>query len=599
MFRASAAGFTSQLRDDKRASREQWARRASAVPRMTATLVIVALAFVTPSHLLAADGADGRGRRDGGAERKLLAELERIRNVLPDHLDPQRFDHEMAAAFRGYGLDLELADPKEAGSRLAGRPSTPAIVAAIDDWCRARRVALVVPTWRRLGEVVRAADADPWRNSLRDQYEHPPVEAIPTLRARAASVKAMEKQPLASLLLLARMLLDAGEPATATPVLHLAERRFPDDFWVCFEQGNLNLIGAPDPDPTEAVRYFARAAALRPRSAAAHDGLGDALFAQKKFDEAIAEHRLAIKLNPVDAVSHYSLGGALREQGKQLEAIAALREAIRLKPDFYEAHFALGIALGTSGKFNDSVAAFREAIRLQPDLAIDQSNVVLHDQGKEGAAAALREAIRLTRGVAATPSALVIAAPERRQAITPVAIRHPAFQPDPQALAHFDLGHACLSNGDYNKAIAELDQAIRIQPNFAEPYVDRGFARSNNREYDKAIADYDKAIGLDPQNLPAYNFRAWLRATCPDPTYRDGNLALESAIWACALSGWNDAFTLATLAAAYAETSDFGAAVKFQTRAIGLLTDEKHTVDFRSRLDLYQERKAFHQPGPR
>ncbi len=538
MFRSSAAAVTSHVRKDEPSQTETQARRGSALAQVTTTFVAAALTIVASRQGQGADGAKAGRRpeaacRDGEAERSLLADLERVRSATPDHFNPERFDREMSAAFRAHGLDLDLAEPKEAAARLAGRPSTPAIVAAIDDWCRARRVDLDVPTWRRLSEVARAADRDPWRNSLRDQYERSPADAIPALRARAAEVVAMEKQPLGSLLLLVRMLWDAGEPATATPVLYLAERRFPDEFWVCFEQGNLNTVGAPNPDPTEAVHYLGRAVALRPRSFAAHCSLANALLAQKKLDEAIAEYRLAIKLNPEDADSHHALGEALLERGNEVEATAAFREAMRLKPD-----------------------------------------------------------------VAALPN-VAVAAPEIGKAIQAVAARHEAVRLDPRAIDHFDRGHAWLFKNEYDKAIAELDQAIHIQPGFAEPYVDRGFAHSSKREYHQALADYEKAIGLDPQNLAAFNFRAWLRATCPDAKIRDGNKALESAIWACALSEWKDAFALGTLAAAYAETSDFRAAVKSQNKAIGFLTDLKQKEDFCMRLKLYQEKTAYHQPTPR
>jgi tetratricopeptide (TPR) repeat protein len=530
MLRTSAAVFMSHYRNDELPLKGRRTRRGAGISWLRAGFALVVMAVGTVCRGQGRDGTDVAPVRD--AERNLLANLERVRSATPDHFSPERFDREMAAAFRTYGLDLDHAEPKEAGARLAGRPSTPTIVAAIDDWCRAR-IDLEITTWRRLDRVARAADPDPWRNSLRDQHERPPAEAIPALRARAAEVVAMEKQPLPSLLLLTRMLFDAGEPATSTPVLYLAERRFPDEFWVCFQQGNLNILGAPEPDPTEAVRYLKRAVALRPRSFAAHASLANALLAQKKPDEAIAEYRIAIKLNPRDADSHHALREALRERGNQIEATAKAREAIRLKP-----------------------------------------------------------------GAPATPSKFVVAALENGKAIAPVAERHRVLRVDPQAIVAFERGHAWLSTNDFDKAIAELDQAIRIQPGFAEPYVDRGFARSRKGDYSEAIANYEKAIGLDPQNLAAYNFRGWLWATCPDGRYRDGNKALESAIWACALSGWHDAFPLATLAAAYAETSDFRAAAKSQTKAIRFLTDLKQKDDFCMRLELYRAKKAYHQPAP-
>jgi len=78
---------------------------------------------------------------------------------------------------------------------------------------------------------------------------------------------------------------------------------------------------------------------------------------------------------------------------------------------------------------------------------------------------------------------------------------------------------------------------------------------------------------------------------------RDGELALEAATKACELSGWGNSTFLDTLATAYAEIGDFDAAVKWQTKAIELLTEKTEQGDFRTRLKLYQEKKPYHYGG--
>jgi tetratricopeptide (TPR) repeat protein len=229
------------------------------------------------------------GDRDVKADRNLMDDLERALFAHADHADYQRLDRELAAAFRGYGRDLDSLDPGAAGACLAGRPSTPEIAAAIDEWCRVRRTRLEVDTWRHLADVARAADPDPWRNARRDQFGRQAADALPALRARAAAAQALEKQPVNSLLLLAIMLTEADHRPTAAAVLRVAKRRSPDHFWVCLLQGTL--------------------------------------------DEAIANYREAIRLKPDFAEACYNLGSVLSEQGKVEEAEDALAEAIRLNAD--------------------------------------------------------------------------------------------------------------------------------------------------------------------------------------------------------------------------------------------------------------------------
>jgi len=81
-------------------------------------------------------------------------------------------------------------------------------------------------------------------------------------------------------------------------------------------------------------------------------------------------------------------------------------------------------------------------------------------------------------------------------------------------------------------------------------------------------SSYNEALRIDASYVDAYGRRAWLRATCPDSRFRDGQLALEDATTTYELTQRKEG--LSHLAAAHAELENFEQAVDWLTRAIKL-----------------------------
>jgi hypothetical protein len=86
-------------------------------------------------------------------------------------------------------------------------------------------------------------------------------------------------------------------------------------------------------------------------------------------------------------------------------------------------------------------------------------------------------------------------------------------------------------------------------------------------------------------------------ATCPDPDVRNGERAKECATRACELTEWAEPSYLDTLAAACAECGEFEEAVRWQEKATGMIDDPERVADYRSRLELYEQRKPARADG--
>jgi tetratricopeptide (TPR) repeat protein len=78
------------------------------------------------------------------------------------------------------------------------------------------------------------------------------------------------------------------------------------------------------------------------------------------------------------------------------------------------------------------------------------------------------------------------------------------LDPNKRVIAHDNRGVAYWRKRDFTRAIAEYDEAIRINPEYARAYMRRGAAYSGRGEYEKSIADSSKAVEFDSRNLKAY-----------------------------------------------------------------------------------------------
>jgi len=215
--------------------------------------------------------------------------------------------------------------------------------------------------------------------------------------------------------------------------------------------------------------------AHRPHNPRAHLGLGAALEAQGRSNEAIGHFLEAIRLKPDYAPAHSSLGATLAMQGQIKEAIFNFEEALRLKPDDEMVHRNLGLALLKQGDTAGAIRHFSNAVRLRPDYAQARNSLggALARQGRtKEAMAQYSEAIRLI----------------------------PTF---PEA--HHNLGLALAAHGDIQGARTHLFEAVRLKPDYALAHNSLGALLYRQGQIEEAIAHFAEAVRLEPHFIDARN----------------------------------------------------------------------------------------------
>jgi tetratricopeptide (TPR) repeat protein len=298
----------------------------------------------------------------------------------------------------------------------------------------------------------------------------------------------------------------------------------------------------------------------------AHNNLGADLYNRGRLVEARAQVEEALRINPHSVDALCNLGAILKDQGRLDQARVQVEEALRINPRSVDSLCTLGAILKDQGRLDQARDQFEEALRINPYSAhaLCKLGLLLVDQGRfDEARVFLTTALWL--------------------------------RPDhPDTL--YALGFILFRQGRLDEARARFDAVLRLEPDHTGARTNLGSLLARQGRFEQAVAQFEEALQIDPRNAVADNELAIIWAAAPEAKYRDGRRAVAAATRACALTQWKNPVFLDTCAAAHAEAGDFDSAVRWQTRAIDLLTDENQKADFRSRLKLYEARRPYREP---
>jgi tetratricopeptide (TPR) repeat protein len=159
-------------------------------------------------------------------------------------------------------------------------------------------------------------------------------------------------------------------------------------------------------------------------------------------------------------------------------------------------------------------------------------------------------------------------------------------------------GYTYFLMNDPKSAVKDFSEVIKLNPKSALAYNNRGYNRQMYGEYKQALADFDKAIEVEPKFALAWQNKAWLLACCPDDKIRDGKLAFNAAKTAGELRDWKVISDVKSLAAAYAESTDFTRAVEWQKKAVAMAEGDAKTTEVEL-LKLYEAKTPFRFAPPK
>ena len=339
--------------------------------------------------------------------------------------------------------------------------------------------------------------------------------------------------------------------------------------WMAYD--NLASLVLDRGQVSDAMLYSRKALELHPNDEIAYIGIGNALFRQGLADEAVVNYQKALELLPGSVIAHYNLANLLLERGDVENAIRHYRETLKTQPDSSAAHNNLGNALLRAGRVDEAIIQGQMALAIQPDDASAHNNL----------GNALRRSGRADEAVAHYQRAL-------------------AIQPD-YANAHNNLGNVLFESGRTDEAIKHYQAALAINPAYADAHNNLGIARFGQGHTDEAVTHWRAALKINPRYVLVQKNLAWVLATGPDRSIRNGTEAVTLALQADQLSGGKDPAVLQTLAAAYAESGQFTEAITTAQRALelaGSQADRSLTDALHAQIGCYQAGLPFRDKSP-
>ena len=368
-----------------------------------------------------------------------------------------------------------------------------------------------------------------------------------------------------------------------------------------------------------------------PAAATACKGLGDVALARGQVDEAVAHYREADKLNPDDAQAAQALTAALVShkryaeaeveyrqaladqpaalarmlanlsmlQGRHDEAIGQLRSAAAAAPKDLALRQDLASALMSAGRSDEATAELRDLVRIDPDspVALNLLGAIHLSKGdRDQAEKCFKDACAVRANAASFYNLGNVAMSRRDHTAALAHYRQAVALNSADASMRSNLGSVLLMRKEYDAAIEHLAAAVRLTPDHSNAQAMLAQCYLKTNRFKEAAPHFRRAIELNHREAPLLAGLAWVLATAPDATLRNGGEAVKLAEEACEKTLYKSPMMLGTLAAAYAEDGRYAQAIRVVSVAAQVAEhDRNHALaqELRRQLATYQANKPI------
>ena len=259
----------------------------------------------------------------------------------------------------------------------------------------------------------------------------------------------------------------------------------------------------------------------------AHNGLGEQLRQERRFDEAIGHFLESLRIKPKYIPTYINLGYTYTAQNKIGQAIAYYSEAAQKKPNHPQPHQVLGILFEQQGELEKAVTHLKATLEIKPENAVAHrylGNALLAQGKLPQAIHHYSESLRIQPANADVHYNLGIALEGLGKTAEAVEQYSLALARNPEnADAHYNLANLLVRQQKYERAVAQYKKALAIQPDRIQALNNLAFAYASMQDYEKAISTLHQLARLQADNSQVHYLLSSL--------YAKQNQLAESIKW--------------------------------------------------------------------
>ena len=256
--------------------------------------------------------------------------------------------------------------------------------------------------------------------------------------------------------------------------------------WICAQQ------------PPETTERFNRAVELQRQGA---------------LKEAAAEYRALLDANPKYIEALANLGSVLSRLGSYEESVDAYERALKLAPQLTPLLLNLGIAHHRAGQFEKAVDILQRVLEMDPRAvqAVQLLGVSLVELGRDNDAVPyLERAVQISPNDPAVLYSLGLASLRLGRPDADRAIATLVESPNGMPASHLLKGQVLLFQLEYERAVAELETAAKLNADLPRLRYSLGLALLKLGRNKEAIASFENELVRTPRDFSTLYYLAYL-----------------------------------------------------------------------------------------